>query len=91
MRPAKSVVFAGVLSLRGNFRGVEALSESMRPAKSVVFAGVLSLRGNFRGVEARDQPAWLTLNPGSTCDEPWAASRVSYTAPPTHPDVQGTA
>jgi len=43
MRPAKSVVFAGVLTLRGNFRGMLALSQPMRPAKSVVFAGVLIL------------------------------------------------
>ena len=40
MRPAKSVVFAGVPVLRGNFRGIEAASQSERPAKSVVFAGV---------------------------------------------------
>ena len=45
MRPAKSVVFAGVPILRGNFRGGEALSQLMRPAKSVVFAGVPILRG----------------------------------------------
>jgi hypothetical protein len=40
MRPAKSVVFAGVPILRGDFRGVEALSKPVRPAKSVAFASV---------------------------------------------------
>jgi len=64
MRPAKSVVFAGVLVLRGDFRGMLALSEPMRPAKSVVFAGVpggllaerraaaLQVRSLFRGAVA---------------------------------------
>jgi len=46
------VVFAGVLGLRGNFRGVRALSQLMRLAKSVVFASVPGLRGNFRGISA---------------------------------------
>jgi hypothetical protein len=45
MPPAKSVVFAGVPTLCGDLRGVEALSEPMPPAKSVVFAGVPILRG----------------------------------------------
>jgi hypothetical protein len=44
-RRQKSVVFAGVPTLRGDFRGVAALSEPMPPAKSVVFAGVPILRG----------------------------------------------
>jgi hypothetical protein len=52
MRPAKNGVFAGDPSLRGNFRGVEAVSEPMRPAKNGVFAGDPSLRGSCRGVEA---------------------------------------
>jgi hypothetical protein len=49
MRPAKSVVFAGVQGRSGNFRGTDAPSQPMRPAKSVVFAGVPGRGGNFRG------------------------------------------
>jgi hypothetical protein len=59
------VVFAGEAILRGNFRGVQALSQPMRPAKNVVFAGEAILRGNFRGVDAvspRDPQASLSCS-----------------------------
>jgi len=58
------VVFAGVPTLRGDFRGVEALSQPTRPAKSVVFAGVPTLRGDFRGVEALSQGGVPSLSGG---------------------------